>query len=126
MLNYQKSEIHQSGISFSSDISQAIKIIIIALLFACVAVASANYGYAHQPQYVAPVQHAVHSYAAHPPKVDCGHSLLVSCQPQTAKVPCVPNHGHGGHGYAHAAPAHYAAPAHHAAPAHYAAPAKKY
>uniref|UniRef100_A0A336KF24 CSON008928 protein n=1 Tax=Culicoides sonorensis TaxID=179676 RepID=A0A336KF24_CULSO len=104
----------------------------IAVLFACLAVASANYGhaahgYGHAGHHVQPVQHQVHSYAAHAPKVDCGHNLLVSCQPVTAKAPCVPNHA--GHGYAapahHAAPAHYAAPAHHAAPAYeHKAPAK--
>lgn len=81
----------------------------IAILFACLAVASANYG--HGGHHVQPMNHQIHSYAAHPPKVDCGHSLLVSCQPTTAHVPCHPSHH--GHGYGHAAPAQhgYKAPA---------------
>uniref|UniRef100_A0A336MEC2 CSON015469 protein n=1 Tax=Culicoides sonorensis TaxID=179676 RepID=A0A336MEC2_CULSO len=80
----------------------------------------AHGGYGHQ--HVHPVQHKVHAYAAHPPKVDCGSNLLVGCLPQVAKVPCVPNHGHGG--YHKAAPAHYAAPKH-MEHAHY-APAPKH
>lgn len=42
--------------------------VILALLFACVAVASANYGYSHQPHYVQPTHHQTHAYAAHAPK----------------------------------------------------------
>lgn len=86
----------------------------IAVLFACIAVAAANYGgYGHEAQhYIQPMHHQIHSYPAHPPKVECGHSLLFSCQPSTAHVPCHPSHK--SHGYGHAAPAQhsgYKAPA---------------
>jgi Vitelline membrane cysteine-rich region len=52
-----------------------------------------------------------YTYPSPAPKVKCPSSLLLSCQPNVAHVPCVSPPA----GYGHAAPAHYG----HAAPASY-------
>lgn len=52
----------------------------------------------------APVLHQqTLGYPVHPPKVQCGQSVLLGCAPTVAKVPCIPHHGgygqsHGGYG----------------------------
>ncbi|XP_063695632.1 uncharacterized protein LOC134827033 [Culicoides brevitarsis] len=74
---------------------------VFAIIAACIAVASAyggNAGGYGAGGYVQPYGQQVHSYPAAAPRVDCGHNLLVSCQPTSATVPCVPSYGKGGYG----------------------------